>query len=120
MDLHELESKTVNELRELAGGYEDIEGASGLKKNELIDILCQKLGIDQHRHVPTGIGRRDLRARIRVLKQLRDQALEKKDAQQLATVRREIKFNKRRLTRLITQALRTAEKPKSSPAEAAG
>ena len=47
MDLHEIEHKTVNDLREMAKEYDDIEGASGLKKQELLEILCGKLGIDR-------------------------------------------------------------------------
>ena len=68
MDLHEIEHKTVSELREMAGKYEDIEGASGLKKERLLEPLCEKLGIDRQTHVPEGIGRRKIKAEIRATK----------------------------------------------------
>ena len=42
MDLHELEKKTVNDLRDMAAKYEDIKGVSGLKKDQLLEILCEK------------------------------------------------------------------------------
>lgn len=108
MDLHELEHKTVNDLREMAGKYEDIEGASGLKKEQLLEILCEKLGIDRQIHVPKGIGRRKIRAEIRALRLKRDEALEKHDSAALASVRGAIKSQKRRLRRQISSALRKA------------
>ena len=113
MDLHEIEHKTVNDLREMAKEYDDIEGASGLKKQELLEILCGKLGIDRTEHVPEGIGRRKLRAEIRALRVKRDEVLEKKDSTALAGVRGAIKAKKRRLRRQISRALLVqAGKPK--------
>lgn len=119
MDLHEIESKTVNDLREMAKEYEDIEGAVGMKKEALLEILCGKLGIDRHEHVPEGIGRRKMRAEIRDLRVKRDEALEKKDTAALVGVRGAIKSKKRRLRRQINRALLAqkgkpkAEAPKS-------
>lgn len=105
MDLHEIEHKTVNDLREMAKEYEDIEGATGMKKQELLEILCGKLGIDRQEHIPEGIGRRKLRAEIRVLRNKRDEALANKDIAALASVRGAIKSKKRRLRRQINRAL---------------
>jgi chromosome segregation ATPase len=65
-----------------------------------------RLGIDRHVHVPTGIGRHDLKARIQKLKLKRDEVLQKHDRAALADVRREIKSNKRHLRRVIDRALR--------------
>ena len=114
MDLHELEHKTVSDLREMAAKYEDIEGASGLKKDQLLGILCEKLGIDRQTHVPEGIGRRKIKAEIRGLRLKRDEALEQKDAVALAAVRGAIKSHKRRLRRQIAAALRKqAGKPQA-------
>jgi len=114
MDLHELEHKTVNNLREMAKEYDDIEGASGLKKDQLLEVLCDKLGIDRHAHVPEGIGRKKIKAEIRSLRQKRDEALEQRDATALAAVRGAIKSKKRRLRRQIATALRKeAGKPQS-------
>ena len=114
MDLHEIEHKTVSELREMAGKYEDIEGASGLKKEKLLELLCEKLGIDRQTHVPEGIGRRKIKAEIRGLRRKRDEALEKRDGAALAAVRGAIKSQKRRLRRQIAAALRKeAAKPQA-------
>ena len=105
MELHELEHKTVNDLREMAAKYDDIDGVSGLKKQQLVDALCEKLGIDQHVHVPEGIGRRKLKERIGALKKRRTEALGASDRKALGEVRREIKSNKRRLRRIIQRAV---------------
>ena len=108
MDLHELEHKTVSDLREMAGKYEDIEGASGLKKEQLLEVLCEKLGIDRQTHVPEGIGRRKIKQEIRGLRRKRNEALEKHDKVALAAARGAIKSQKRRLRRQIASALRKA------------
>jgi len=114
MDFHELEHKTVNDLREMAKGYDDIEAVSGLKKDQLLEILCEKLGIDRHAHVPEGIGRKKLKAEIRALRKKRDEALAQQDGAALATVRGAIKSKKRRLRRQIAAALRKeAGKPQT-------
>lgn len=116
MDLHEIEHKTVNDLREMAKEYDDIQGASGLKKEELLDILCGKLGIDRQEHVPEGIGRRKMRAEIRTLRGKRDEALAQKDSTALAGVRGAIKAKKRRLRRQINRALLVQKgQPKPKP-----
>ncbi len=115
MDLHEIQHKTVNDLREMAKEYEDIEGASGMKKEQLLEILCGKLGIDRQEHVPEGIGRRKMRAEIRTLRAKRDEALEKKDPAALAGARGAIKSKKRRLRRQINRALLVQKgKPKAA------
>jgi len=106
MDLRELEHKTVNDLREMAGKYEDIQGVSGMKKDQLLEILCEKLGIDRQTHVPEGIGRKKIKAALRDLRAKRDEALEKHDKAALAAVRGAIKSQKRRLRRQIAAALR--------------
>jgi hypothetical protein len=109
MNFHELERKTVSELRDLAAEHEDVKGVTGLKKEQLLDLLCEKLGIDRHVHVPKGIGRHALKARIRELKAKRDEALAKHDYTALASIRREIKSNKRHLRRVIQRAVRKEE-----------
>lgn len=114
MDLHELEHKTVKDLRDMAKEYDDIEGTSGMKKDDLLEVLCTKLGIDRHAKVPEGIGRRKLRQEIRELRQKRDAALEARDSSTLAAVRGAIKSKKRRIRRQIATALRQESgKPKA-------
>ena len=114
MELHDLEHKTVNDLREMAKEYDDVQGVSGLKTDQLLEILCEKLGIDRHAHVPEGIGRKRIKAEIRSLRKKRDEALEQRDGVALAAVRGAIKAKKRRLRRQIAAALRKeAGKPQT-------
>jgi len=101
MDYKELSKLTVVKLRELAHQYEDIKGASGLHKEELIDVLCEKMSIERpHRVVKKGVGRRKLKADIRTLKKARDEAIASKDRQSLKRIRRKMHAQKRRLTRV--------------------
>ncbi len=101
MDYRELSRLTVVKLRELAHQYEDIKAATGMHKEELIDVLCDKMGIEKPHHVvKRGIGRRKLKAEIRQLKKERDTAIANKDRKTLQRIRRKLHGKKRRLTRI--------------------
>jgi hypothetical protein len=101
MEYRELSKLTVVKLRELAHQFEDIKGAIGMHKEELIDILCEKMSIEKpHRVVKKGVGRRKLKAEIRQLKKARDEAIASKDRQKLQRIRRKLHTKKRRLTRV--------------------
>jgi len=101
MEYRELSKLTVVKLRELAHQYEDIKGAIGMHKEDLIDILCEKMSIDKPRHVvKKGVGRRKVKAEIRQLKKARDEAIANKDRKALQRVRRKLHGKKRRLTRI--------------------
>ncbi len=102
MDYHELSKLTVVKLREMAGEYEDIKNATGMHKEELVDVLCEHMGIEKpHREVKRGIGRRKLKAEIRELKKVRDEAIANKDAEALRRVRVKLHAKKKRLRRVI-------------------
>ena len=45
MELKDLEKMTVTKLREEVGKFEDVKGVSGMKKDQLIDVMCEKLEI---------------------------------------------------------------------------
>lgn len=101
MHYNELTKLTVVKLRELAHQFEEIKAASGMHKEELIDILCEKMGIEKPQHaVKTGVGRRKLKAEIRSLKKARDEAIASKDSKTLKRIRRKLHTKKRRLTRV--------------------
>ncbi len=104
MELSELEKKTVIELREMAGAYDDLEGVSGMKKEDLIDALCAKLGIEKKKALPTGIGRRALKQKIRGLKKRRDEALAAHDAKALKRARTLMRRTKHRLRDVVEHA----------------
>lgn len=114
MEFHDLEKKTVTELREMAAAYDDIEGAIGMKKDQLLDILCRKLGIERKHALPKGIGRRALKDRIRALKQRRAEALAAHDAKALKRARTLLRRTKHRLRDVVEHAARleAAAKPK--------
>jgi RAB protein geranylgeranyltransferase component A len=60
MNYQDLEKMTVVKLREEASKLEDVKGVSGMKKEELIHLLCEKL----HDHQTLA----EIRRRIRVYK----------------------------------------------------
>ncbi len=90
MDYHELSKLTVNKLREMAQEYDDLVGVTAMSKEKLIEVLCHKLGIEMPHKVVTGIDKTAIKARIRELKKIRDEAIAAKDREKLARARAEI------------------------------
>jgi response regulator of citrate/malate metabolism len=121
MELKELEKMTVNELRELAHKYEDLKGVIGMKKDQLIDVLCEKMGIEKKHALPRGIGRKAMKEHVRKLKVRRDAALAAHDASALKRARTLIRRAKHHLRDLVEKAERGKVKPKegAAPAEPA-
>ena len=123
MELSDLEKKTVSELREMAGQYDDLVGVTGMKKDHLIDVLCQKMGIEKKHALPKGTGRRDLKDRIAVLKKRRDEALASHDRMALKRARVLIRRTKHRLRDVVAlatkaDAVAAAAKKKAEAAQA--
>ena len=85
MDFHELQKTRVADLREMMKEHlPEVQGVVGLKKEELVDALADKLGIEKpHKHVAAGLGKRKIKAKIRDLKVKRQAALEAKDSDEL-------------------------------------
>lgn len=105
MDRTELQKMTVVQLREKASEYEDVKGVSGMKKDDLVALIAEKLGIDLHEHVPTGIGRHDLKAHVRETKKARDEALQAGDREAYLKARRRLKHYRRQLRKVIKAAV---------------
>lgn len=110
MEREELKKLTTTKLRELAlEKYPEIKGVSAMSKEQLIDAINAeevRLGIrppelKKARKLPVAS---ELKARIRLLKKERDQALEGKDRGHLEKARAEIKRMKRRLRKLREEA----------------
>ena len=103
MDYHDLQKTRVNDLREMMKEHSpDVVGVVGLKKEDLVDALAEKLGIEKpHKLVATGLGKRKIKAEIRELKVKRQAALEAHDGAELKKQRRAIHRRKRRLRRLM-------------------
>jgi len=101
MDWHALEKMKVDDLREMAKEKTDLEGVTGLKKEDLVEALAAKLGIEKpHKVIEAGLGKRKIKAEIRALKEHRNSAVEAHDAKELKRVRRRIHGLKRKLRKL--------------------
>jgi len=91
---HELKAKTIQDLREIAKGVENqdaVQGYSQMNKDHLLPALCKALGIDTHEHhAATGIDKPAIKAKMRELREKREQALEAHDHGTLKSVRRQI------------------------------
>ncbi|MFQ5790567.1 MAG: Rho termination factor N-terminal domain-containing protein [Acidobacteriota bacterium] len=95
MELKDLEKMTVLQLRQEASKFEDVKGVSGMKKQQLIDLLCGKLDIHAPERKIVGADKAKLRARIRELKAQRATALTRHDHEELAKLRKRIRIYKR-------------------------
>ena len=103
----ELERLTTPKLRDLAKEkYPNLSGVSGMEKEDLIDAIIAeevRLGLrpmQEKRPATVAMGKAQLKAAIRTLKQSRDSALKAKDSAGLVAARLRIKRMKRQLRRL--------------------
>lgn len=103
MDFHELQKTRVVDLREMIKEHlPEVTGITAKKKEELVDLLAEKLGIEKPtKHVAAGLGKRAIKAEIRELKLKRQAALEAQDYGELKKYRRLIHRQKRRLRRMM-------------------
>ena len=103
MDYHDLQKTKVTDLREMVKEQmPDQTGVVGLKKDELIKLLADHLGIEEpHKHVEKGLGKRAIKAGIREMKLKRQAALEAGDSAELKKWRRRIHREKRKLRRMM-------------------
>jgi len=86
-ELHKTPVKRLREIAEELGEHE-----------ELVPALCHVLGIEDHAHREiVGVNKSAIKARIRVLKARRDEALAAGDPVQLKRIRRKIHRLKRKL-----------------------
>jgi len=99
MDYHELTKLTVGKLREMAEKYDDLEGVTGMSKERLIEELCKKLEIEMPHKVVIAGDKGELKAKIKALKKVRDQALEARDRAARRRAQRGIHKLRRQLRR---------------------
>jgi hypothetical protein len=95
MELKDLEKMTVVKLREEAHKFEDLKGVSGMNKQQLIDVLCEKLDIHRPHTEVEGIDKPTIKGRLKALQAKRKQALADRDYATLADLRMRIKRYKR-------------------------
>ena len=96
---HDLKTKTVAELREIASSvqHEAVQGYTQLNKEHLLVAISKALGIQHEHHEVVGVDKAAIKSRIRELKKKRDEALTAHDHAQLKTVRRTIHRLKRQI-----------------------
>lgn len=90
MNYHDLHKTTVAKLREMAKAYPEVEGTSGMHKEQLVDLLCEKMGIEKPHKVAVGIDKTKVKQEIRTLKKVRDEALTNHDRAKLHEARKKI------------------------------
>lgn len=96
----ELKKKTVAQLREIASGieHEAVQGYTQLNKEHLLEALCKALDIDmREHHEVVGVDKSTIKARIKLWKARRDEALTAHKKKQFKTAMRMIHNYKRKL-----------------------
>jgi len=101
MEYKELIKMTVPHLREEAKKL-DLKGTSGMKKEELIDVIMEKLGIEAPKKKSkekraAALGKKTIKKKIGELVGQRDRARADKNKKQVAQLRRRIHALRRRL-----------------------
>jgi hypothetical protein len=97
----ELEKLTAIKLREIAKEYEQITGASGMKKEALVNAILEARGeplVEIQKDEQTIAM---IKQQIREVLKQRDSALAEKDSKKLATVRKTLKKLKRQTRALV-------------------
>ena len=117
MTLQDLMKMTVTKLRDEAHKYE-VKDALGMSKEQLIELLCEKMGIEHKAEIRKGIGRRAMKAKIKVLKKERVQLVAEGKGEAVYINRRRIRSIRRRLRKAIKRA-KLADARASKPAAAA-
>jgi hypothetical protein len=91
MDYHELEKTTVSKLREMAKEQDpELKGISGMKKQELVDLVASKMGIAVPHKIVAGVDKATLKSQIRACKAERDAAIQSRDRAKLKETRRRL------------------------------
>jgi hypothetical protein len=120
VELKELLKMTVVKLREEAHKFEDVKGAIGMTKEQLIDILCDKYNIPKKKALPKGIGRHALKEKIHKMRAQRDEVRGTGDRKKITVHRRRLKSLRRKLRKVIELAehgkIKAAAKPEGTPA----
>jgi uncharacterized protein (UPF0216 family) len=105
MEYQELLKTTVSRLRELLKEQDpEIKGVSGLKKQELVDLLAAKLGVSTPHKVVAGVDKATLKAQIRTCKAQRDLAIQNRDRDGIKAARRQLHQLRRRLRKATVVA----------------
>ncbi len=101
MDYQALQKTKVTQLREMAKQYPDVEGTVALSKEQLIDLLADKMGIEKPHKKVVGIDKGSIKAQIRELKKTRVEAIAAKDRAKMKETRHQLHRLRHKLRRAI-------------------
>lgn len=104
MDWHAVSKMTATQLREELAKDSSITGLSAMKKDKLVEMMCQKLGIERRVHGEVAVDKTAIKKQIRALKKQRNAALEVHDKAKLAELRHQIHKQRHLLRRAVKQA----------------
>ena len=97
MDWHDLAKKKVAELREMAKEHANVEGTTGLLKEQLVEIVAKALNIEKPHLVVEGLDKLQIKQKIRALKVDVQAAIQAKDRKLVRRKRRQIHRLKRQI-----------------------
>ena len=96
----ELKGMNVAQMREVAAQIEGFTGYTQMRKDKLLEAICEQLNIDMHvHHEVVGVNKTAIKKQIRELKARRDECLVSRDHEGLKRARRDIHRLKRKLHR---------------------
>ena len=113
MDYKSIAKMTAAQLREQLAKYPDVTGVTAMKKEKLVDLLAEKLGVQKHAHGAVAVDKTSIKQAICALKKQRDEAMAAKDHERLASVHHAIHRQKRALRRAVKAADEAASHAKS-------
>jgi len=107
MDYHALEKMTVVQLREEAK-TRDVKGVAGMKKDELISILAEQLGLEKPAAKPkkakapasAPLDKPAIKQKIAELRAQRNKARESNDKKKVVVLRKRIHSLKRQMQKI--------------------
>ncbi len=106
MDAKTLEKMTLPKLRDEALKFDDLTGVHGMDKDQLLDILKDKYGVADHHTESDALKarKRRIKQKIKQLKAQKAQAIEEKDQEKTAFLRRRLRRQRRILKKVETKA----------------
>jgi hypothetical protein len=104
LDYKTVSKMTAAQLRDELSKDPDVTGVTSMKKDKLVEIYCEKHGIERHAHADLAIDKTAIKQAIRSLKKERDTALADRDPKKLAEVRHAIHKQRHLLRKAVEQA----------------
>lgn len=106
---HTLDKMTVNELREIAKDIPGVTGVTGMKKEQLLEIIKKHRGIEDDKHVKKAAGKvaltvDQMKHKIIKLKTDKKEFVEKHDKKMATILRRRIARLKKRIRKTEKKA----------------